>query len=128
MNETIDSSSENFTPASKTGDRSQMNAAKADWKDNLRDHLFIILSISITISLLVGYLICQKEEAKRRERQTEILFRQVKNWLAERGRQTAGSVEQGLEYARSAAEKGAEYGHRLNPFHKKVRRRFFGIF
>jgi len=40
-------------------------------------------------------------------------------------------VEQGLEYARSAAEqaasKGAEYSRRLNPFHRELRRRFFGI-
>jgi hypothetical protein len=51
--------------------------------------------------------------------------------LTEGGRKTAGSLEQGLEYARSAAEqaaeKGAEYSRRLNPFHREPRRRFFGI-
>ena len=61
----------------------------------------------------------------------EILFQQAKDWLTERGRKTAGSVEQGLEYARSAAEqaadKGAEYSRRLNPFHRELRRRFFGV-
>ena len=31
----------------------------------------------------------------------EILFRQAKEWLAERGSKTAGSVEEGLAYARS---------------------------
>ena len=50
----------------------------------------------------------------------EILFRQAKDWLTERGRKTAGSVEHGLEYARSAAEhaagKGAEYSRRLIRF------------
>jgi hypothetical protein len=61
----------------------------------------------------------------------EILFRQAKNWLTESGRKTAGSVQHGLEYARSAAEqaagKGAEYSRWLNPFHGEPRRRFFGI-
>jgi hypothetical protein len=54
------------------------------------------------------------------------------DWLTERGKKTAGSVEQGLEYARSAAEqaagKGAEYGRRVNPFYREPQRRFFGIF
>ena len=61
----------------------------------------------------------------------EILFRQAKDWLTERGKKTAGSVEQGLEYARSAAEqaasRGVEYSRRINPFHRELRRRFFGI-
>jgi hypothetical protein len=59
------------------------------------------------------------------------LFRHAKDWLTERGRKSAGSVEQGLGYARSAAEraarKGAEYSRRLNPFLRELRRRFFGI-
>src|SRR6516165_862146 len=42
-----------------------------------------------------------------------------------------GSVEQGLEYVRSAAEqaaeKGAKYSRRLNPYRREARRRFFGI-
>jgi hypothetical protein len=50
---------------------------------------------------------------------------QTKKWLSERGRKSAGSVEQDLEYARSAAEqaagKGAEYGRRLDPFHREPR-------
>jgi hypothetical protein len=53
------------------------------------------------------------------------LFRHAKDWLS------AGSVEQGLGYARSAAEraarKGAEYSRRLNPFLRELRRGFFGI-
>jgi len=71
------------------------------------------------------------EVAKKRQQWAEILFRQAKDWLTERGRKTAGSVEHGLEYARSAAEqaagKGAEYSRRLNPFHRELKRRFFGI-
>jgi hypothetical protein len=51
--------------------------------------------------------------------------------LTERGRKTAGSVQEGFEYARSAAEqatgKGAEYSRRLNPFHQERSHRFFGI-
>jgi hypothetical protein len=80
---------------------------------------------------MLGYFIAQQQEARKREQWAEILFRQAKNWLAESGRKTAGSVEHGLEYARSAAEqaagKGAEYSRRLNPFHGELRRRFFGI-
>ena len=62
----------------------------------------------------------------------EVLFRQVKNRLIERSRETTGSVEQGLEYvcsaAEQAAEKGAEHSRRLNPYRREARRRFFGIF
>ena len=101
-----------------------------NWKENLKDNLFIVLVGSIAISFPVGYLISQQQEQKRGQ-WAEILFRQAKNWLTERGSNTVGSVEQGLEYARSAAEaaadKGAEYGRRLNPFHRKQRHRFFGI-
>ena len=56
----------------------------------------------------------------------EALFREAKNWLTERGRETTGSIGQGLERVRSAAElaadKGAEYGRRLNPFRRETRR------
>jgi hypothetical protein len=83
------------------------------------------------MNFIVGYFICQQQEAKKREQWAEILFRQAKNWLTEHGRETAGSVGQGLEYARSAAEratgKGAQYSRRLNPLHRELRRRFFGI-
>jgi hypothetical protein len=86
---------------------------------------------SVAISFLLGYFIAQQQEAKKREQWAEILFRQAKGWLTERGRKTADSVGQGLEYARSATQqaagKGAEYGHRLNPFHRDAPRRFLGI-
>ena len=133
MNETIDSSADNISPGSQTDDVSQIEVANAtkSWKENLKDDLFIVLSVSVVVSLIVGYFICQQQEAKKREQWGEALFRQAKNWLTERGRETTGSVEQGLEYARSAGErvanKGAEYSRRLNPFRREVRRRFFGI-
>ena len=101
------------------------------WKENLKDNLFIVLLVSVAIGLLVGYFIAQQEE-KRREQWAEVLFRQVKNWLTERGRVTTGSLEQGLEFVRSvaeqAADKGADHSRRLNPFRREARRRFFGIF
>ena len=133
MNETIDLSADNISPGSQTDDMGQIEEANAmrSWKENLKDNLFIVLLVSVAIGLLVGYFIAQ-QEAKRREQWAEVLFRQVKNWLTERGRQTTDSVEQGLEYVRSAAEqaagKGAEYSRRLNPFRREARRRFFGIF
>ena len=133
MNETIDSSVENFSPGNHPDDRHQNEVASAmsSWKEKLKDNLFIVLLGSVTISFLMGYFISQQREAKKREQWAEIVFRQAKEWLTERGRKTVGSVEQGLEYARSAAEqaadKGAEYSRRLNPFHREVRRRFFGI-
>jgi hypothetical protein len=134
MNETIDSSVENFSPGNHPNDRHQNEVASAmsSWKEKLKDNLFIVLLGSVAISFLMGYFISQQQEAKKREQWAEIFFRQVKDWLAERGRKTAGSVEQGLEYARSAAEqatdKGAEYIRRLKPFHRELPRRFFGIF
>jgi hypothetical protein len=134
MNETFDSSAENFSPGNHPGDRHHYEVASAmsSWKENLKDHLLIVLFGSVVISLLVGYLIAQQQEAKKREQQwSEILFRQAKDWLTERGRKTGGLVEQGRQYARSAAgqaaSKGAEYSRRLNPFHRELRRRFFGI-
>jgi len=130
MNETIDSSAENISPGSQP-DKIEVANAMSSWKENLKDNLSIVLLVSVAIGLLVGYFIAQQEE-KRREQWAEVLFRQVKNWLTERGRQTTDSVEQGLEYVRSAAEqaagKGAEYSRRLNPFRREARRRFFGIF
>ena len=130
MNETFDSSAENFSSGNHLGDRHQNEVASAmsTWKEKLKDNLFIVLLGSVAISFLMGYFISQQQEAKKREQWAEILFQQAKDWLTERGRKTAGSVEQGLEYARSAAEqaagKGAEYSRRLNPFHRE---RFFGI-
>ena len=101
-------------------------------KENLKDNLFIVLLGSVAISFLVGYFITQQQEAKKREQWAEILSRQAKSWLTERGRKTAGAVEQGLEYARSAAEHAADrgwdaYSRRLNPFYREQRHRFFGI-
>jgi hypothetical protein len=129
MNKTFDSSAENVSPGIYPRDRHQnertnaTGSSKANW-------LPILLG-SVTISFLLGYFIAQQQETKKREQWAEILLGQAKEWLSERGRKTAGSLEQGLEYARSAAEqaagKGAEYGHRLNPFHRESRRRFLGI-
>ena len=133
MNETIDSSADNISPGSQTDDVGQIEVANAmrSWKENLKDNVFIVLLVSVVIGLFLGYFICQQQEEKRREQWAEVLFRQVKNWLIERGRETTGSVEQGFEYVRSAAEqaaeKGAEYSRRLNPNRREARRRFFGI-
>jgi hypothetical protein len=134
MNETFDSSAEKPSPWDHpgAGHQNEVASAKSRWKENLKDNLFIVLLGSVAISFLAGYFIAQQQEARNREQWGEILFRQAKDWLTERGRKTAGSVEHGLEYARSAAEqaagKGAEYGRRLNPFHRELQRRFFGIF
>jgi hypothetical protein len=133
MNETFDSSAENSSPWDHPGDRYQNKVvcAMSSWEENLKNNLFIVLLSSVAISFLLGYFIAQQQEAKKRQQWAEILFRQAKDWLTERGRKTAGSVEHGLEYARSAAEqaagKGAEYSRRLNPFHREQKRRFFGI-
>jgi hypothetical protein len=103
----------------------------SSWKENLKDNLFIVLVGSVVISFLVGYFISQQQEARKRDQWAEILFRQAKHWVTDRGRKTANSVEQGLEYARSAAEeaadRGADYSRRLNPFHRERRHRLFGI-
>ena len=127
LNKTFDS--ENVSPGNYPRDRHQNEVTNAigGWKANW---LPILLG-SVTISFLLGYFIAQQQETKKREQWAEILLGQAKEWLTERGRKTAGSLEQGLEYARSAAEqaagKGAEYGRRLNPFHRESRRRFLGI-
>jgi hypothetical protein len=55
---------------------------------------------SVTISFLLGYLIARQHATKKREQWAKILLGQTKEWLTKRGRKTAGSVEQGLEYAR----------------------------
>jgi uncharacterized protein HemX len=132
MNETIDSSADKISPGDETDDRGQIEVANAmwSWKENLKDNLSIVVLVSVAIGLLVGYYIWQQQEEKRREQWAEVLFRQVKNWLTERARENTGSVEEGLEYVRSAAEqaadKGAEHSRRLNPFRRVVRRRFLG--
>ena len=133
MNETFESSVENVSPGNCPRDRYQneMTSTLSSWKANLKANWFPVLLGSVAISFLLGYFIAQQQEAKKREQWAEILFRQAKGWLTERGRKTADSVGQGLEYARSATQqaagKGAEYGHRLNPFHREAPRRFLGI-
>jgi hypothetical protein len=134
MNETFDSSAENSSPGNQPREGyldDELATAMSSWKQNLKDNMFPVLLGSVAISFLVGYLIAQQQEAKKREQWAEILFGQVKDWLTDRSIKTAGLVEQGREYARSAAEqaasKGAEYSRRLNPFHRELRRRFFGI-
>jgi hypothetical protein len=132
MNEASDTSAKEFPLGHQREDRSQnyeLASAMSSWKEHLKDNLFIVLLGSIATSFMVGYLIAQQQEANRREQWAEILFRQAKDWLTERGMKTAGMVEQGQQYARSAAEqaadKGSEYIRRLNPFYREVRRRFF---
>jgi hypothetical protein len=133
MNETFDSAAEKFSPGNHPGDPHQNDVASAmsTWKENLKNNLFISLLVTVIIGFLVGYFISQKQEARKRDQWAEILFRQAKHWFTDRSRKTADSVEQGLEYARSAAEqaagKGAEYSRRLNPFHPERRPRLFGI-
>jgi hypothetical protein len=133
MNEPFASAGEKFSHGNHPGDRRQnrVESAMNSWKENLKANSFIVLLGSIAISFLVGYLLSQQREAQKRDQWAEILFRQAKNWLTQRGRKTAGSLEQGLKYARSAAEaaadEGAEYSRRLNPFRRKQRHRFFGI-
>ena len=133
MNETFDSSAENFWPGNHPDDRHQNEVASAmsTWKEKLKDNLFIVLLGSVAISFLMGYFISQQQEARKRDQWAEILIRQAKHWFTDRGRKTADSVEQGLEYARSAAEhaadKGSDYSRRLNPFHRERRHRLFGI-
>ena len=133
MSETFDSSAEKPSPWDQPGHahKNEVTKAKNCWKENLKDNLFIVLLGSVALSFMLGYFIAQQQEARKREQWAEILFRQAKGWLTERGRKTADSVGQGLEYARSATQqaagKGVEYGRRLNPFHQETRRRFFGI-
>jgi hypothetical protein len=133
MNKTFDSSAENVSPGNYQRDRHQNEVTSeiGSWKANLKANWLPVLFGSVAISFLLGYFIAQQQEAKKREQWAEIIFRQAKEWLTERGRKTGSSVEQALEYARSAAQqaagKGAEYGRRLNPFHQETRRRFFGI-
>jgi hypothetical protein len=133
MNKTFDSSAENVSPGNYPRDRHQNEVPSAigSWKESLKANWLPVLLGSVAISFLLGYFIAQQQEANKREQWAEILFRQAKEWLTERGRKTAGSVEQGLGYARSAAEqaagKGAEYSRRLNPFYRETRPRFLGI-
>jgi hypothetical protein len=130
MNET---SSEKPSPWDQPGDGHPNKVANANrcWKENLKDNMLIVLLGSVALSFTLGYFIAQQQDAKKREQWAEILFRQAKDWLTESGRKTAGAVEHGVEYARSAAEqaasKGTEYRRGLNPFHRELRRRFFGI-
>src|ERR1700693_1616733 len=120
MNETFDSADEKFFPGNHPDERNQNNVASAisSLKENLKDNLFIVLLGSVAISFLAGYFIAQQQEARKRDQWAEILFRQAKHWVTDRGTDTAGSVKHGLEYARSAgehaADRGAEDSQRLN--------------
>jgi hypothetical protein len=101
-------------------------------KEEIQNNFLAVLLGSVIVSLLTGYLICQRYEAQKREQWAEIFFRQVKDWLGERGRRAAAPLQESLESARSAAKqfsrRGVEYGRRLNPSFGESRRRFLGIF
>jgi predicted negative regulator of RcsB-dependent stress response len=131
MNETFDSSAEQPSPWDQPGHGHQNEIAnpKSCWRETFKDNFLIVLLGSVALSFMLGYFIAQQQEAKR-EQWAEIFFRQAKNLLTESGKKTAGSVEHGLEYVRSAAEqaagKGAEYSRWLNPFHRE-RQKLFGI-
>jgi hypothetical protein len=133
MNETFDSSAEKPSPWDQRdyGHQSEGATGKNCWKENLKGNLFIILVGSVVLSFMLGYYIAQQQETAKREKWAEILFRQAKSWLTESGRKAASAVEHGRDYARSAVEQasgtGAEYSRRLNPFHRELPRRFFGL-
>ena len=95
MNETFDSAAEKFSPGNHPGDRDQNEVASAmgSWKERLKDNLFIVLTASVAISFLVGYFISQQQEARKRDQWAEILFRQAKHWLTDRGKKTADSIK-----------------------------------
>ena len=87
MNETIDSSAENFSPAGQTGEAAN---AMRSWKENLKDNFFIVLLVSIRMSFLVGYFICQQQEAEKREQWAEVFSgRPGTGWLNAAGRPQA---------------------------------------
>ena len=86
MNETFDSSAENSSPRDLPGDRMEVASAMSSWKETLKNNLFIVLLSSVAISFLLGYFIAQQQEAKKRQQWAEIVFRQAKDWLTERGR------------------------------------------
>ena len=100
-------------------------------KDEMRNNFLLVLVGSVAASFLAGYLICQQREVQQRDQWAETLFRQLKDWVSERGRKAAAPVQESLEYARSAAKRasrtGARYGRQLNPFQREPRRRFLGI-
>jgi IS5 family transposase len=97
----------------------------------MRNNFLPVLVGSIAVSFLAGYLICRQRETRERDQWAETLFRQLKDWLTERGRQATAPVQEGLGYARSAAKRashtGGWYGRQLNPFLREPRRRFLGI-
>ncbi|MGA8657686.1 MAG: hypothetical protein WB586_16195 [Chthoniobacterales bacterium] len=121
-----------YDPNEAVGTFQKMSAnAVSRMKDEMRNNFLTVLLGSVIVSFLVGYFISQQREAQKREQWAEILFRQLKDWLGERGRKAAVPVQEGLEYVRSAAKqasrRGAQYGRRLNPFLEEPRRRFLGI-
>ena len=97
----------------------------------MRNNFLPVLVGSIAVSFLAGYLICRQREAQQRDQWAETLFRQLKDWLTERGRKAATPVREGLGYARSVAKRdsrtGGRYGRQLNTFLREPRRRFLGI-
>lgn len=101
-------------------------------KSEVRNNLLPVLLASAVISLLAGYFLSRRREARRRVEWADTIFRQMKQWVNEGGRKAAGPISTGVDYALAAAQeassKGAEYGRRLNPFKHESQRRFLGIF
>jgi len=97
----------------------------------MRNNFLPVLAGSVAISFLAGYLICRQREVQQRDQWAETLFRQLKDWASEPGRKATVPIHEGLEYARSAANRtshtGARYGRQLNPFQREPGHRFLGI-
>jgi hypothetical protein len=56
MNETFDSSAENFSPGNHpdAGHQNEVASAMSTWKEKLKDNLFIVLLGSVAISFLLA--------------------------------------------------------------------------
>jgi hypothetical protein len=98
-------SSQEYNP-NETVDSFQKSGANAvnRIKEEIQNNFLAVLIGSVIVSLLTGYLISQRYEAQKREQWAEIFFRQVKDWLGERGRRAAAPLQESLESARSVAQ------------------------
>ncbi len=101
-------------------------------KSEVRNHPVTALLTSIVLSLLTGFLISRRLQHQQRREWAEMILKRLNEWLIESGTRAAVPIHEGMNFALATAQdisdKGAEYGRRITPFHRKTQRRVLGIF
>jgi hypothetical protein len=87
-------------------------------KQNVGTTLAITLLAAVIAGVVVGFSVMRLQETRRRRRWKELLFQELKDWIAEHGSKAAGPAKKGLHHFLSAAGDVPESVRHLFDFRK----------